>query len=53
MGHMLPDVVYGCLDQALPDRVPAEGTSNLLDAEFDCRPRPDRDRRTTPARRSW
>ena len=29
MGHMLPDVVYGCLDQALPDRVPAEGTSNL------------------------
>lgn len=29
MGHMLPDVVYGCLDQCLPDRVPAEGTSNL------------------------
>ncbi len=29
IGHMLPDVVYGCLDQALPDRVPAEGTSNL------------------------
>ena len=29
MGHMLPDVVYGCLDQALPGRVPAEGTSNL------------------------
>lgn len=29
MGHMLPDVVYGCLDQALPNRVPAEGTSNL------------------------
>ena len=26
---MLPDVVYGCLDQALPGRVPAEGTSNL------------------------
>ncbi len=29
IGHMLPDVVYGCLDQALPNRVPAEGTSNL------------------------
>jgi N-methylhydantoinase B len=29
MGHMLPDVVYGCLDQVVPDRVPAEGTSNL------------------------
>jgi N-methylhydantoinase B len=29
IGHMLPDVVYGALDQALPGRVPAEGTSNL------------------------
>ena len=29
MGHMLPDVVYGCLDQALPNTVPAEGTSSL------------------------
>uniref|UniRef100_UPI0035B063C6 hydantoinase B/oxoprolinase family protein n=1 Tax=Sphingomonas sp. TaxID=28214 RepID=UPI0035B063C6 len=29
IGHMLPDVVYGCLDQAMPARVPAEGTSNL------------------------
>jgi N-methylhydantoinase B len=29
MGHMLPDVVYGCLDQVVPNRVPAEGTSNL------------------------
>jgi N-methylhydantoinase B len=29
MGHMMPDVVYGCLDQALPDTVPAEGTSSL------------------------
>ncbi len=29
MGHMLPDVVYGCLEQAIPGRVPAEGTSNL------------------------
>ncbi|MFL5331726.1 MAG: hydantoinase B/oxoprolinase family protein [Geminicoccaceae bacterium] len=29
IGHMLPDVVYGCLDQALPEAVPAEGTSSL------------------------
>ena len=29
IGHMLPDVVFGCLHQAIPDRVPAEGTSNL------------------------
>ncbi len=29
IGHMLPDVVFGCLHQALPDTVPAEGTSNL------------------------
>ncbi|NKC14586.1 MAG: hydantoinase B/oxoprolinase family protein [Gammaproteobacteria bacterium] len=29
VGHMLPDVVYGCLHQVIPDRVPAEGTSNL------------------------
>ena len=31
IGHMLPDVVYGCLDQALPGRVPAEGTSQSVD----------------------
>ncbi len=29
IGHMLPDVVFGCLHQAMPDVVPAEGTSNL------------------------
>ena len=29
IGHMLPDVVFGCLHQAMPDLVPAEGTSNL------------------------
>ncbi len=27
IGQMLPDVVFGCLRQAMPDRVPAEGTS--------------------------
>ena len=29
MGQMLPDAVFGCLAQAVPDRVPAEGTSSL------------------------
>ena len=28
-GQMLPDMVFGCLRQAIPDRVPAEGTSCL------------------------
>ena len=27
VGHMLPDVVFGCLRQIIPERVPAEGTS--------------------------
>ena len=29
IGQMLPDVVFGGLRQAIPDRVPAEGTSCL------------------------
>lgn len=29
IGQMLPDVVFGCLRQAIPERVPAEGTSCL------------------------
>ncbi len=29
IGHMMPDLVFGCLHQAMPDVVPAEGTSNL------------------------
>jgi N-methylhydantoinase B len=29
IGQMLPDVVFGCLAQAIPDRVPTEGTSCL------------------------
>lgn len=29
IGHMLPDVVFGCLEQALPETMPAEGTSSL------------------------
>lgn len=29
IGQMLPDVVFGCLHQMMPDRIPAEGTSCL------------------------
>jgi N-methylhydantoinase B len=29
IGQMLPDMAFGCLRQAIPDRVPAEGTSCL------------------------
>ena len=29
IGLILPDVVFGCLAQAVPDRVPAEGASSL------------------------
>ncbi len=29
IGQMLPDVVMGCLHQAVPDKVPAEGSSSL------------------------
>ena len=29
MGQMLPDAVYGCLSQVVPEKVPAEGTSSL------------------------
>jgi len=29
IGQMLPDVVFGCLQQVAPDRIPAEGTSCL------------------------
>lgn len=34
IGHMLPDVIFGCLHQALPERVPAEGTSNLWNVKL-------------------
>jgi N-methylhydantoinase B len=29
IGQMLPDVIFGCLAQVIPDRVPAEGASSL------------------------
>ncbi len=31
LGQMMPDLVYGCLAQALPTRVPAEGASCMYD----------------------
>lgn len=31
LGQMTPDLVYGCLSQALPDSVPAEGASCMYD----------------------
>ena len=31
---MLPDVVFGCLEQVVPDRVPAEGASCLWNLTF-------------------
>ncbi|MDD9922252.1 MAG: hydantoinase B/oxoprolinase family protein, partial [Boseongicola sp.] len=31
LGQMTPDLVYGCLTQALPDAVPAEGASCMYD----------------------
>ncbi|QGX96806.1 hydantoinase B/oxoprolinase family protein [Roseovarius faecimaris] len=31
IGQMTPDLVYGCLSQALPEKVPAEGASCLYD----------------------
>jgi N-methylhydantoinase B len=31
LGQMTPDLVYGCLAQVLPDKVPAEGASCMYD----------------------
>ncbi len=31
IGQLTPDLVYGCLHQALPERVPAEGASCMYD----------------------
>ncbi|MDG2259793.1 MAG: hydantoinase B/oxoprolinase family protein [Paracoccaceae bacterium] len=31
LGQMTPDLVYGCLSQALPDVIPAEGASCMYD----------------------
>jgi len=34
VGQMLPDVVFGCLHQIIPERVPAEGASCLWNLTF-------------------
>ena len=34
IGQMLPDMVFGCLAQAVPERCPAEGTSCLWNMTF-------------------
>ncbi len=34
IGQMLPDVTFGCLAQAIPERVPAEGASALWNVTF-------------------
>ncbi|MBV8536114.1 MAG: hydantoinase B/oxoprolinase family protein [Alphaproteobacteria bacterium] len=41
IGQMLPDVVFGCLAQAIPDRVPAEGASCLWTAQLRGAPMPE------------
>ncbi len=39
IGHMVPDTVYGALDQLLPDLVPAEGAGCLCNFQLSLRPR--------------
>ncbi|MDX1400470.1 MAG: hydantoinase B/oxoprolinase family protein, partial [Kiloniellales bacterium] len=34
IGQMLPDVVFGCLEQAMPGKVPAEGAACLWNVTF-------------------
>jgi N-methylhydantoinase B len=34
VGHMLPDVVFGCLHQIMPGGVPAEGASSLWNPQI-------------------
>ncbi len=34
VGQMLPDVVFGCLERIVPERVPAEGASALWNMTF-------------------
>ncbi len=43
LGQMTPDLVYGCLSQALPDKVPAEGASCLYDLPMRHTPETARD----------
>jgi N-methylhydantoinase B len=41
IGHMVPDTVYGALDQLLPDLVPAEGAGCLCNFQLSMRPQRD------------
>ena len=41
IGHMIPDTVYGALDQILPETVPAEGAGSLCNFQVSLRPRTD------------
>ena len=34
IGHMLPDVIFGCLQQVIPERVPAEGAASLWNPQI-------------------
>ena len=34
IGQMLPDIVFGCLEKAIPEKVPAEGASCLWNITF-------------------
>ncbi len=38
IGHMLPDVVFGCLHQLVPGRVPAEGAASLWSVKLGAGP---------------
>ena len=41
IGHLIPDLVYGALDQILPETVPAEGAGSLCNFQLSIRPRRD------------
>ncbi|MFT4742912.1 MAG: N-methylhydantoinase B [Yoonia sp.] len=38
LGHLIPDVVFGALHQAMPETVPAEGSSALWNVQISGRP---------------
>ncbi len=46
IGHMIPDVVYGALDQVLPDLVPAEGAGALCNFQVSIRSTSGKDQRS-------
>ena len=42
IGHMVPDLIFGALAQALPDRIQAEGAAALWTIHISVRPAPGR-----------